>query len=244
MKRAIIVCVLVLLSGVAVAGVFGGSGSGGAGAVVDVLSELVGKPVVASSYRATTAQGPGFFADGVLSCVLDLGAGPRNCLGTNVSGDILLGPDDGGAGTHVRIAGDVTAISATLVNGGLNLLNNAVIYNGQPGKPVAIQEEEGFRVNDGTPLKGEYALKGNVIDFPMVSNGSCSSLDYALPGAKVGDLVGVQAEFEFGDDAPDVTVRGGRVPVDGTVRIRFCNSSPMTEENPPSGPYTIYLRRY
>ncbi len=239
-RRVIGVLAVLLAAGAAGAAVFGGGGNGAA-AVVDVLSDLVGKNVVANSYTATNTTGPGFQSTGDRVDAVRLGTNPRATIGTCQSGGVCIGPDDLGYATRLFVWGTI-GTQAMQIRDNLDVLGNAAILNNNG--PVRVRDTDGFSVNDGTPLKGEYALKNNVIDFPEVSNGSCNSLDYPLSDAKVGDLVGVQAEFDYGDDAPDVTVRGGRVPVDGTVRIRFCNSSPMTQEDPPSGPYTIFLRRY
>lgn len=240
MRRAIFVGGMVLLSGVAVAGVFGGGG-GGAGAAVDVLAELVGKNVNAASYTATTTTGPAFIATGDRVDAIRLGSGSRATIGTNAAGDIFIGPNDFGYTTSLYLWGGIVT-QGIQVRSVLDVLGPGAYITNNDGM-VQVFDPDGFSINGSTAIKALYIEPPAVIDLPQVSNGSCSTMDYALAKAKVGDFVGVQAEFDYGEDAPDVTVRGGRVPVDGTVRIRFCNSSPMTEEDPPSGPYTIRLER-
>lgn len=236
-RTKVLAGLLVLVSTVAVASAISSGGSGGG--TVDVLGSLVGQTVVADSYRATTATGPAFYVDGILSCVLDLGPGARNCLGTNGSGDILLGPNDGGAGTEVRVGGSVSALNLNLTNGFLNLVNNAAITNPQPGKPVYVTEEEGLSINSTTPLKGRVAV-AVTFDAAAISNNTCNPQAVTVTGAVVGDFAQVNANFAL---PTGVGIQGVRVTATDTVEVNFCNVTSGGSLDPASGSYLFLLER-
>lgn len=228
-----------LVAGAASAQTFPGGGGGDGASPASVTAALVGQNVNANSYTATTATGPGFSVDAVLACSFDLGPGGRNCLGTNGSGDILLGPNDGGAGTEVRISGTVSALNLNLTNGSLNLVNNASISNPQPGKPVYVTEEEGLTINNTTPLKGRVAL-AVTFDSASINNGTCLTQSVTVAGALTGDFVRVNADFALPDT---VAIGNARVTASNTVALRLCNIDLALPADPASGPYNFVLER-
>lgn len=240
MKRAMIA--VVLIGGIAGAAVIEGGRKGGSGgSVVDVLAELVGKDVNADSYTATATTGPAFNATGNLVDAVRLGTSPRATIGTCQSGSVCIGPDDLGYATKLYVWGDIIT-QMVQVRDSIDVLGNAAILNNNG--PVRIVDTDGLSINGSTPIKARYILPGIVVDFEPVPNGACGDpVDIPVPEAKAGDFVGIQAEFDYGEDAPDVTVRGLRAPADGIVRVKACNASFMTEEDPPSGPYKIRLER-
>lgn len=236
MRRAIFVGGMVLLSGVAVAGVFGGGG-GGAGAVVDVLAELVGKNVNANSYTATTTTGPAFVATGDRVDAIRLGSGSRATIGTNATGDVFIGPNDFGYGTTVTVWGSITTQSMQ-VRDNIDILGNAAILNNNG--PVRIVDMDGLAINGGTPLKGIVRTSAT-LDFPSISNNKCITMDATVSEAQVGDFAMAEASFDLPED---VTVRASHsVTVAGTVTIKACNHSSILAEDPASGPYLIRLER-
>lgn len=233
-----LIIVLALASSAASAQPFPGSGGGGT-SPADIQAALVGQAINADSYTATTTTGPGFSANAVLACALDLGPGSRNCLGTNLSGDILLGPNDGGAGTEVRVSGSVSALNLNLTNGFLNLVNNAAITNPQPGKPVYVTEEEGLVINNTTPIKAHLAVPVT-FDSAAISNNTCNPQTVTVTGAATGDFVSVNANFAL---PTGVSIGNVRVTAANTVELTLCNVTTGGTLDPASGTYNFTLER-
>lgn len=104
---------------------------------------------IATAYRATATTGTAFQSDAVLECAFDTGPGARNCVGTNVSGEILLGPGSG-SGTFVRVFGtyqglsviaqDFTASNTATIAAAIFLGTNAYIQNSNAAKPVRVND--------------------------------------------------------------------------------------------------------
>lgn len=237
--RTILFVAALLGASLARAQTFPGGGGGGSTSPSDVLAALVGQDVSANTYTATATTGPGFSADAVLTCAFDLGPGGRNCLGTNLAGDVLLGPDDGGSGTEVRVSGSISALNLNLVNGNLNLVNNAVITNPQPGKPVAVVEEEGLSINGTTPLKGRLAVSVT-FDSAAISNNDCNPQAVTVTGAALNDFVQVSANFAL---PKGVGLQGARVTAANTVELNICNNTSGGSLDPASGAYLFLLER-
>ena len=236
MKRALGAVVVLLTASVAGAAVFGGGG-GGAGAVVDVLAELLGENVSANSYTATTATGPGLQCNGNLASCVRLGSGTRAYLGTNSSGDILLGPDDGSNATGVRISGYVRALSAQFIGPVDLLADNAYLTNN--AGVLRLYDLDGISFNDTTPLKGRVAL-AVTFDSAAINNGTCLAQSVTVTGAALGDSVKVNADFELPDT---VMIGNARVTAPNTVALRLCNVDVALAKDPVSGPYNFVLER-
>lgn len=118
---------------------------------------------LATYYRSTDLTGTvaGYSCDGVTPMCLDTGPGTRNAIGTNVSGDILLGPESG-SGTTVRVYG--TLVTLTLQGQSLTLSAGATIpalqqssgthyaQNTATGYPWRVDDSEGLQVQCKTTL--------------------------------------------------------------------------------------------
>lgn len=236
MKRALVVGVVVLLSGVAAAGVFGGGSGGAAAAVVDVLAELVGKNVNANSYTANNTSGPGFQSTGDRVDAVRLGTGPRATIGTCNGGAICLGPNSG-SDTGVYVSGFIVARSQQ-IQGELDLLgDNAYLRNNNGA--VRVNDADGFVINGTSPLKGIDRATATV-DFPAIPNNDCVSITTAVAGAQVHDFVDALADFDLPDD---VTVRAEYVVSAGQVKLKACNHSNEAAEDPSSGSFIIRMER-
>lgn len=237
MKRALLVGGMVLLSGVAVAGVFGGGSGGGVGAVVDVLAELVGKNVNANSYTATTTTGPAFIATGDRIDAIRLGSGSRATIGTNASGDIFIGPNDFGYTTSLYLWGGIVT-QGIQVRSVLDVLGPGTYITNNDGV-VQVVDPDGFKINGTTPLKG--IVRASVtVDFPAIPNNDCVSVTTAVAGAQPHDFVDAIADFDLPED---VTVRAEYVVSAGQVKLKACNHSNEAAEDPDSGAFIVRLER-
>lgn len=238
MKRALVVCSVVLLSGVAVAGVFGGGGGGGAGAVVDVLAELVGKNVNANSYTATNTSGPGFMATSDRTDAFRLGTHPRATIGPCYPGspDVCVGPNDFGYTSKFTVWGDIVS-QGIQVRDNIDILGNASILNNNG--PVRLNDADGFVLNGGTAQKG-HNVDTFTLDLAPIPNNSCLTVLVAWPLAQLHDRVKLTVDFDLPDD---VIVTPERVPEAGQVRLKACNISNEASQNPDSGPFIIELDR-
>lgn len=105
----------------------------------------------ATYFRATTvtAGQVGFQCDGVNPQCVDLGPGSRNAIGTNISGEILLGPGSGNT-TVVRNFGDYVGLQITGSNitasSAFLLGASGLIQNATAAKPVLVNDADGFQV--------------------------------------------------------------------------------------------------
>lgn len=103
------------------------------------------QPALVSNYRATSTTGTGYQCDALLASCVDLGPGARNFLGSNVAGDILLGPGSG-SGTSVRVFGDVTVSNVITVGAALDFVSTAFLRNPFAAQPVTTNEFDGQRL--------------------------------------------------------------------------------------------------
>lgn len=234
MKRAL-VAVVVLVSGAAVAGVF----SGGGGAMVNVLAELVGENVNAASYTATSTTGPSFVSTGDRVDAARLGTHPRATIGPCEPGapDICVGPNDFGYTSKFRTWGDIIA-QGFQVRDNIDVLGNAAIVNNSG--PVRITDTDGLVVNATTALKGRVAVPVT-FDSASINNGTCLDQAVTVAGAVVDDFVtSAYAAFTL---PPGVSVDNAFVTATNTVELRLCNVDPSTPRDPASGLYKFVLER-
>lgn len=236
MKRALVF--MVLAAGVAGASVISSGGNGG-GAAVDVLAELVGKNVSASTYTATTTTGPAFQSTGNVVDAVRLGTGPRASIGTCNSGGICLGPNDGTIGTMVFVSGSVVANSAQ-IRGPLDMLGvDAYLINNNASDPVRVEDLDGLRINGGTPLKKRLVVPV-IFDSAAISNNACNPQAVTVPGALDGDFVDVNAQFAL---PGGVGIQGVRVTASDTVELNICNNTAGGALDPDSGSFLFRLER-
>lgn len=103
---------------------------------------------VADNFTATTATGPGYACNSALASCVDLGPGSCNSLGTNGSGNIIMG---GTACSPTILIGGGGNISITgsnifLTNAGFDAGNNSTIMNTTSGKAVLFNDADGIRL--------------------------------------------------------------------------------------------------
>lgn len=233
MRRALLVGV-VLASGAAVAGVFGGGG----GAIVNVLAELVGKNVNAASYTASSTTGPSFVSTGDRVDAYRLGTHPRATIGPCAPGgpDVCVGPNDFGYTSSLRVWGNLSA-QGFVVRDNIDVQGSAAIVNNSG--PVRVTDTDGIVLNGGTPLKGRVALPVT-FDVASIAAGACVDSEVTVTGAVVGDSVRVNADFAL---PANVGIGNARVTAADTVELRLCNNSLLLPRDPASGPYNFVLER-
>lgn len=203
---------------------------------------------VATSYRATTTTGTAYQTDAVLECSFDTGPGARNCIGTNVAGDILLGPGSG-SGTTVRAFGkfigldfegqNVTTTNVVTAGAALFLGTNASIQNNNSGKTVLVTDPEGLQINATTPIKG-WVQAAVSVDFASISNGACLAQSVTVTGATAGDAVWANADFAL---PLGVSVGNVRVTAANTVELTLCNITAGGALDPAAGNFVFRLSR-
>lgn len=232
MRAAILLALLSSLP--AAAQVFPGGGGG--------MCTLDGTQAgVATSYRATATTGTAYQVDSVLECGYDTGPGTRNCIGTNVSGDILLGPGSGST-TIVRNFGDYIGLQITGSNvtasAAFILGNNAFLVNSTGVKPVLVTDSDGFQINGTTAIKG-WVQATVTVDFASVGGGACVTQSVTVTGAAVGDAAWGNADFAI---PLGVSVGNVRVTATNTVELTLCNvtAGPL---DPASGSFIFRLSR-
>jgi hypothetical protein len=103
----------------------------------------------AVSYEATATSGSGLACNALLASCLDLGPGADNEIGTNVSGQILLGPTTSttcqvkmGANLLFKCNGEA------LVNGPLNQYSSAGYFVNETGGAVKVDDAQGLNVEE------------------------------------------------------------------------------------------------
>lgn len=107
-----------------------------------------------SNFIATAANGvAGYGCNSALASCVDLGPGACNGLGTDGTASIILGTNPNGtpcapvvkfgATGNVQITGNGGIL---LANTALDMNNNSVLTNTAAGKPVLVNEENGFRL--------------------------------------------------------------------------------------------------
>lgn len=118
----------------------------GGASVTQVLAALLGQDLTAKSLTVTASAGTGLKCNSALADCMDLGPGARNSVGTNSSGEILLGPDDGGAGTTARLSGTLRASQIILNNGSQDVAFHGFLQNSFNGYPVNLEDQDGTRL--------------------------------------------------------------------------------------------------
>jgi hypothetical protein len=121
----------------------------------------------ADDFTADDATGTGFGCSSTLESCLDTGPGAHNSIGTNASGQLLLGPEND-ASTVVRI-GDTWTIygNGTLIgtNAAIVLNNNGFLVNQTGTKPVLIDDAQGLEIRcvSSLPTCGVQVPEGTLL---------------------------------------------------------------------------------
>lgn len=212
-----------------------GASSGGA-CTLDGTAQAV-----ATSYRATATTGTAFQSDAVLECSFDTGPGARNCVGTNVSGEILLGPGSGNT-TVVRAFGDVNAvqfIGSNITASAAFILGTSGFLTNSSANPVSVTDADGFRINSTTAIKG-WVQAAVAVDFASINNNACLTQSVTVTGAAVGDAVWGNADFAL---PLGVVVGNVRVTATNTVELTLCNVTSGGALDPALGNFIFRLSR-
>jgi hypothetical protein len=103
---------------------------------------------VSDTFTATTTTGSGFACNSALASCVDLGPGSCNSLGTNGSGNIVMGGTACSPTILIGGGGNITITGSniTMVNAGLDAGNNTTIMNTTSGKPVLFNDADGIRL--------------------------------------------------------------------------------------------------
>lgn len=196
----------------------------------------------ASYFRATTvtAGQVGFQCDGVNPQCVDLGPGSRNAIGTNILGEILLGPGSGNT-TVVRNFGDyvglgitgsnVTALAAFILGTNSFLVNSSA-------NPVRVTDADGLQINGTTAIKG-WVQAAVAVDFASVGASACVTQSVTVTGAAVADAAWGNADFAL---PLGVSVGNVRVTATNTVELTLCNVTAGALD-PSSGNFLFRLSR-
>jgi len=146
--------------------------SGGA-SVSAILAALVGQTVSATRYTASASSGTGFGCDSALASCVSLGPGAKAKLGSNSSGEILIG--DGTTSAQTVRVGELTFYGNGWIQsaGLIDCNHNCYLRNAYTGEPVRIDDPDGVLISDtGTAaldtcssslegvLKRDYAAGG------------------------------------------------------------------------------------
>jgi hypothetical protein len=211
----------------------GGSGGGG---TCSLDPAAVG---IAPSYRATTTTDTGYQCDALLTSCVDLGPGARNFIGSNVAGDITLGPQSGNT-TVVRTWGSMYVTNILQVASQVDILgSSAHLANTFPSAPVRVTDADGLIINGTSAIKG--VVRASVtFDFPSIPNGTCGVSSLTVTGAAVGDYVSINADFVL---PTTVGIGNARVSAANTVDLRLCNHDAALSADPASGAYLVRLER-
>lgn len=210
--------------------------------VADVLAALVGQPVSAERYVATASTGTGFACNSALGSCIDLGPGTANFIGTNGSGDVLIG--DSGVNPVVRLG----ASSVFTGNGSWANTNGAIDCDGgcmvrNNAAALHLVSTSGVEFNSGsTPVKASFVI-AKTIDIGSIAQSSCDNVVTTLAGLNADDLILVTPNFDLAVD--DVIIGNARVTNAGTdeVTFRACNVSAGGAQDPASGSYLFFIWR-
>lgn len=209
-------------------------GGGGGVCSLDSTTEAL-----AESYRATAVSGTGYQVDAVLACGVDLGPGARNCLGTNVGGDILLGPASGNT-TIVRVYGSEYITNILQVAAQVDIIgSSAHLANTFPSTAVKVTDADGFQINGTTAIKG-WVQVAVTHDFGSINNNACVAESVTVTGAAVNDAAWGNANFAL---PLGVSVGNVRVTATNTVELTLCNVTAGGPLDPASGSYIFRLSR-
>lgn len=197
----------------------------------------------AVSYEATAVTGSGFTCTAALASCVDPGPGPLNDIGTNGSGDLLLGSGN----ITVRVGGDSGSIvmtgngSLTNTNGAINCEAGCQIRDSGNGT-LPINTTGGVVFNGTTPMVG-FLLVPVTVNIGSIAATTCDDVTATVAGVEADDFVTVTPNFDMG--VTDVIIGNARVTNAGTdeVTFRACNVVLVTAEDPASGQFLFWVAR-
>lgn len=213
----------------ATSGPFGGSEPATCGAGLDCSSD---------TYTATASSGSGYACNSALATCVDLGPGANNGIGTNASGHILLGPENG-TSTIVKVNDTVTieAGSAQFTNMDVKINNNACLVD--PTNDVDVCDADGITINDTTPIKGILVV-AVTIDIPAIA-AACDEITTTVAGVNANDAVFITPDFDM---TVEVQVANARVTNAVTDEVKFLACDPSGGGlDPASGSYLFLVMR-
>jgi hypothetical protein len=216
----------------ALAGPFGGS---------DPPSSCgVNLSCVSDDFTADDATGSGFACSAALAECFDPGPGTCNEVGTNGSGEIILGGTDCNPTIRWGDSSVISGSSWTNTNGAINCEANCQIRDSGNGT-LPINTTGGVVFNGTTPISG-FLLVPVVIDIASIAASACDDVTATVSGVEANDYVHVTPNFSLVVD--NVLVGNARVTNAGTdeVTFRACNVS-LLAEDPDSGSFLFWVVR-
>lgn len=193
---------------------------------------------VTTSYRATTTTGTAFQSDAVLECAFDTGPGARNCIGTNVAGDVVFGPPSGNT-TVGRIYGSFYVSNIIQAGGQVDVFGSSShLANTFPATGVKVTDTDGFQINGTTAIKG-WVQVAVTVDVASIAAASCATQSVTVTGAATNDAAWGNANFAL---PLGVLIGNVRVTATNTVELTLCNVTAGALD-PDSGSYIFRLSR-
>jgi len=193
----------------------------------------------AETFSSSATSGSGFTCNAELAECVDIGPGTCNEIGTNPSGDIILGGTD--CNPTIRW-GDSSVISGSSwmnINGAINCESGCQIRDSGNGT-LPINTTGGVVFNSTTPIVG-FLLVPVTIDLGVVT-GACDDVTATVAGVETNDAVFVTPNFNL--NAADINIGQARVTNAGTdeVTFRVCDIG-GGGENPDSGSFLFWVVR-
>jgi hypothetical protein len=107
-----------------------------------------GLDCTSDTFTAADVTGPGFACNSALGSCFDTGPGACNSVGTDGSGNLVLGGTACSPTIEIGGTGNITVTGTTLTiaNGGLDMNNNATIVNTGANKPVWVNDTDGLYI--------------------------------------------------------------------------------------------------
>jgi hypothetical protein len=195
----------------------------------------------AVSYEATAVAGSGFTCTAALASCLDPGPGALNDIGTNGSGDILLGSGN----VTVRVGGDSGSIvmtgngSLTNTNGAINCDSGCQIRDSGNGV-LPVNTTGGVSFNGTSAMTG-FTFLAATVDVGNITAQTCLDVTTTIAGVEANDGVYVTRNFA---STANYAVSDAYVTNAGTdeVTFRACNGT-GGDINPASGSYLFWVVR-
>lgn len=193
--------------------------------VADILAALVGQPVSADSYTATTTVGPGHSCSSQLASCVDLGPGSCNFLGTDASGRIRLA--DSGCVPEVWIGDETTKLqpgNITVANGAISV-DNSIMRNNVSGA-LTVDDPDGLKVT--TQVATPSCAAGSAGTFSTLASSGAAYYCNGTAAQKIGTTVSWSGSLNFvafgNQVCQDLTFAASGAVKDEAVVLGGCGS--------------------
>jgi hypothetical protein len=174
-----------------------------------------------ADFAATASSGNGFSCTAALAECFDPGPGTCNEIGTNGSGQLVLGGTDCNPdivwGDSSRIQGNTW----TNTNGAIVCNNGCFLVNQTGTEPVKITDAHGIAINGGTAITKHLHTSAS-LNFGSIAAGATASLTVTMTGARDGEGEQVNVTADCALEA-DIGVDHWYVSDADTVTVRVRN---------------------